>query len=418
MSSGLDTLPPELLQLIWDRLGAADTSSLRLVSKRIKEFSNRHFSVVNFKTVRTNLDQSSLQRLVDVANNIHHAINVTCLYFENAVDTVLGRNTHWDRRPSGPVTNRSAAAETLQYLLVHKLVNCRSFVIKHADDHMMTDEVGDTIEDEYNYDGLSTGDTTNLLFTVIAETGLMVKSLTISNWGYKGSNRVGGPIPTAKLSLDLFRQSRFKIPWTDLYELILEYEISHDQYDWIFDLISCASNLQILSLGFEDESGNFLKRLASATSAPPLRKLTLASAKLSGQLILDLLNNFKGSLVDLCLRYVGSDEDSSWNSILAFLAEKPLQLRRLSLFYLCESWDSWNSNVIHFSALRKVMNVDSMIVTDVHEKDIDRGLGGQMDNVMKLKYLECSGTVMGVSYKGSETKMALETLAKAAELGV
>ena len=280
----------------------------------------------------------------------------------------------------------------------------------------MTDEVGDPIKDEYNYDGLSTGDTTNLLFTVIAETGLMVKSLAISNWSYKGSKRVGGPIPTAKLSLDLFRQSRFKILWTDLYELILEYEISHDQYDWIFDLILCASNLQILSLGFEDESGIFLKRLVSATSAPPLRKLTLESAKLSGQLILDLLNKFKGSLIDLCLRYVASDEDSSWNSILVFLAEKPLQLRRLSLFYLCESWDVWNSNVIRFPALRKLTKVDSMFVTDIHEKHHYRRWG-QMDNVMRLEYWGRREIVMGVSYKGSEMKMALETLAKTAELG-
>ena len=417
MSPGLDTLPPELLELIWDRLGAADTSSLRLVSKRIKELSDRHFSVVNFKTLRTNLGQKSLQRLVNIANNTCHANSVKCLYLENSANDLLGRDTDWDRLPSGPVTNRSAAAETLQYLLVHKLVNCRSFVIKHADDYMMTDEVGDPIDDEYNYDGLSTGDTINLLFTVIAETGLMVKSLAISNWGYKGSNRVGGSIRTAKLSLDLFRQSRFKIPWTDLHELILEYEISHDQHDWILDLISCASNLQILFLGFEDESGIFSKRLASATSAPPLHKLKLTFATLSGQLILDLLNNFKGSLVDLCLRFATSDEDSSWNSILVFLAAKPLQPRRLSLFYLCGPGDLWDSNVIQFPALKKFSKVDSMIVTDVHEEHNYRRLG-QMDNAMRLEYWGRREIVLGVSYKGSEMKMALETLAKTAELGV
>ncbi|KAI4267335.1 MAG: hypothetical protein LQ337_008404 [Flavoplaca oasis] len=417
MPSGLENLPPELLQLIWDRLGAADTSSLRLVSKRIKELSDRHFSVVNFKTVRSNLNQRSLQRLVEIANSIYHANNVKCLYLEDKAGGILGRNTDWDRLPLGPVTNRSAAAETLQYLLVHKLVNCRSFVIKRSHDYTMTDEVGDPIEYEYNYDGLSTGDTTNLLLTIIAETGLKVKSLAIFKWFYKSSNRVGGPICTAKLSLDLFRQPQFRIPWTDLHELILEYEITHGQHDWILNLISCASNLQILSLGFEEESDIFLKRLACATSEPPLRKLTLASATLSGQLILDLLNNFKGSLVDLRLRYVGLHEDSSWNSILAFLAEKPLQLRRLSLFCLvCGSGGAWNGNLIHFPALRKLSKVDSMIVTNVHEKHIYRR-EGQRDNVMRLKYLGCKEAVVGVSYKGSEMKMALETLAKAAELG-
>ncbi|KAL9629809.1 MAG: hypothetical protein Q9204_005064, partial [Flavoplaca sp. TL-2023a] len=364
MPACLDTLPSELLQLIWDSLGAADTSSLRLVSKRIKELSNGHFSVVSFRTLRTNLGQNSLQRLVNIANNTYHANNVKCLSLEDWANDVLGRNTDWARLPSGPVINRSAGAETLQYLLVHKLVNCRSFVIKHSDDHMMTDELGDPIEDEHNYDGLSTGDTTNLLLTIIAETGLKVKSLAISNWGFKGSNSFGGRICTAKLSLNLFRQPRFKIPWMDLHELILEYEITHDQHDWILDLISCASNLQVLSLGFEEGSGIFLKRLASATSAPPLRKLKLTYATLCGQLILDLLNNFKGSLVDLCLRYATSDGESSWNSILAFLAEKPLQLRKLSLFYLCGSGDTWDSNVIHFPALRKLSKVDSMIVTD------------------------------------------------------
>ncbi|KAL9031923.1 MAG: hypothetical protein Q9180_006763 [Flavoplaca navasiana] len=172
MPLGLDTLPPELLQLIWDRLGAADTSSLRLVSKRIKELSDRHFSTVNFKTLRTNLGQRSLQRLVNIANNTCHANNVKCLHFEDWANDVLGRDVEWDRLPSGPVTNRSAGAETLQNLLVHKLVNCRSFVVRHADDHTMIDEVRDPVEDKYDYDGLSTGDTTNLLLTIIAETGL------------------------------------------------------------------------------------------------------------------------------------------------------------------------------------------------------------------------------------------------------
>ncbi|KAL8893273.1 MAG: hypothetical protein Q9192_005431 [Flavoplaca navasiana] len=414
MSSGLDTLPPELLQLIWDRLGATDTSSLRLVSKRIKELSDRHFSIVNFKTLRTNLGQRSLQRLVNIANNTCHANNVKCLYLEDWANDVLGRDSDWARLPSGPVTNRSAAAGTLQYLLVHKLVNCRSFVIRHANDHMMTNEVGDPIEDEYNYEGLSTGDTANLLLTIIAETGLNVKSLAISNWDYKRSNRVGGRIYTAKLSLDLFRQPRFQIQWTHLHELILEYEITNGQHDWILDLISCASNMQILSLGFEEESGIFLKRLACATSAPPLRKLTLASATLTGQLILDLLNNFKGSLVDLCLRYVYAHEDSPWSSILAFLAEKPLQLQRLSLYYLIESGDEWNGSVFHFPAFRKLPTTGSMIVTEVGENHVYRRLG-QTDNVIKLKFGGYQ-TILGMSYKGPAMNLALDTLAKAAEV--
>ncbi|KAL8649153.1 MAG: hypothetical protein Q9226_005689 [Calogaya cf. arnoldii] len=314
-----------------NRPHTADTCSFRLVSKISKELSDEHFSITSFTALRTDLTPRSLQRLNGIAGIAAHAHNVKYLLLDRGSHDRLGEGFAWERNSTGQVINRLAGAESLQHLLVNKFINCRSFMFIYDESKMMQEYQGPLIE---QYPGLNISDSISLLVSIITEAGLKVKSWAISRQGNAKSLKSVEEIWTTTFPLELCRQPQFKVAWADIRKLVLDVEITPVQHDWVLGLISEAPNLQYLSLNFYTDSADFLDRLTSALSAPPLRKLRLQGALLTGENILDLLNCFQDTLVVLCLRHVSSGPEDPWASVLAILAQKPLRLEKLSLYFL------------------------------------------------------------------------------------
>ncbi|KAL8987629.1 MAG: hypothetical protein Q9169_008676, partial [Polycauliona sp. 2 TL-2023] len=378
---------------------------------RLEEISETHFSATNFAVLQTDLSPESLQRISRIAGVTQHAQNVRKLHLVPRWGEMLGTGFSWECSGHDHVTNRRNDAETLHRLLANHLINCRSFFVYHDEDVVDSYQPRGSTENH----GLGTGDAISLLFSIIIEADLEVKSWSISAFNNERHYACPARIDTTTLPLGLIDDPRFKIVWATIHELTLGYVIAGDQHDWVIGLVSSAPNLKVLSLGFDDRTSGCLERLASAPSIPSLESLKITSAMLSAQLISDLLDRLQNSLICLRLENTFTEENSSWASTLAFLAKKTLRLRKISILTLIDP--SRGGLFTHFPALRELPR-SNQIVT--RKGDDFRQLDTSNNAVIRLKNGGLEWTpehlVKGVSYEGPEMSRVLDKLADAIEI--
>ena len=128
MGPTLPKLATELVELVSHCLERADILSLRLVCKELYQKSLCAFGAL-FNTIRTDLSQTSSQRLRAICSHEMH-LYVKTLLIEAGDDGRLGQGVRWRRHSSDHLNMLSPGPQTLQHLLVHNLPNCRSFHIR------------------------------------------------------------------------------------------------------------------------------------------------------------------------------------------------------------------------------------------------------------------------------------------------
>lgn len=122
-------LSSELIELIARQLEPDDLFAFRLVCRAFNE-ATFCFSRTCLATVRTDLSRESLQELEALAANERLRTQVRTLLFHGTTD--IGRGFVWHRHsPSGYLSSplQVPAVQTLRHLLLHRLVNCRSFQV-------------------------------------------------------------------------------------------------------------------------------------------------------------------------------------------------------------------------------------------------------------------------------------------------
>ena len=301
----LPTLPPEILELLSTFLPLADLRSFRLACRSISRKTLYHFALTNFATVRTDLSRSSLQRLRGISEVEQLASHVRCLhivYREN--DGKLGEGFGWSRDQWGSWGDQLEGLGSLKSVLFDKLLKCRSIRIDSYDEY----------EPRQETDSLTPSQAVGLILSLVAA-GLGLRSFAIGS-SHEGSGR----LDTKGLQISLTYTPLFIAAWSQIEELCLRYVMTSDQYDWILHLVSVASRLRSLSLGFYDMSSSFMGQLGSLQSLNQLEALAIRSAEMTvGSISMLLLRN-RETLRSLSFHRTSIEDGGKWAEVLTNLS--------------------------------------------------------------------------------------------------
>ncbi|KAI4169615.1 MAG: hypothetical protein LQ343_005554 [Gyalolechia ehrenbergii] len=387
----------ELIELISVLLEPADLRSLRLVCREFNRKTLSHFGLANFTILQTDLSRKSLQRLQDISETKYLAVHVHCLRIKHTDDGKLGQGFRWRHYPTSVLADQLDSAHLLRDVLATKLLKCRSV---HIDSY---DEYQPPLEQDF----LIPSDAVGMVLSMVAEADLSLRSFTVE------SNHHGnGRLDTQRLQMSLSHTLRFLTAWSHIEELVLDYAITPDQYDWISHLISSSPRLRKLSLGFHDDSSSLIERLSSSQSLNRLEDLSLRSAHLSVETMSALLLHNRESLHSLSLRHATLENEGKWATVLEGMQGHFPRLENLALFWLKET----DIRRVTFSGLSNHPVVPgseehgpgNRVKCDSHRLE-------GVKEPFRLRYWGGARRAVGIEYRGSGVNHVLSALAGTAE---
>lgn len=307
-----------------------------------------------------------------------------CLHIKHTDDGKLGRGFDWRRHQWNLLADQADGAILLRDVLVENLLKCRSFHIDSYDEYQPRQEA----------DSLIPSDAVGLVLSIVAEADLALRSFTVES-----SHSGNGRLNTQGLQTPLSHTPQFIAAWSHIQDLVLEYAMTSDQYDWMLRLISPGQGLRRLSIGFHDPSSSFMERLSSLHSLNKLEDLSLKSAYLTVEDISILLLHNRETLHSLTFRHCTIENGGKWATVLKNMEGQFPRLENLLLFFLME--ETAECCVI-FSKLTRHPVVPG---------SEDRGPGGrtrhdshQLESVeypIRLRYWGGGRNVVGVEYRGT-----------------
>jgi hypothetical protein len=407
----LPRLPVELVEHIASALEYKDLLSIRLVCKDLYHKSQHAFGHSFFTVVRTDLSQKGLQFLQDLAEEEQFRHHVkTLLIKPKSSELGLGRDLHWRKLQTESLDASSYAIGILQDILVQKLVNCRSFYI-------FCNQMDDTKINATDF--ITHSDAVGIILTIVAQAGLAIKSLVVGTLAARGVGKVSpkgigtlpgvgaGWINAKKLQPGVFHQPNFRIAWDHLQELILSVHLQNEAFDWTYELVSRATNLQTLSLGFYHglhthfDVDAFTERLILSPQRTRLRDLRLSKTVVSEAQLVKFLLHFRESLSILSFGIVRvQDGRNSWSSIFSQLADGLPHLESIAVTYISEGREASTQRVI--------------FPTIWHDPSVSGSDGRKFEPIFRRPYRN-KLRLFGVRYQGPEIKAALNILAKSVE---
>jgi len=398
MSSNIPTLATEIIELIASSLEPADLRSLRLVCRDLNKKALHYFGIANFTTIQTDLSRKSLQRLQNIAKSEHLAVHVQCLHIKHTDDGKLGQGFDWRRHQGNLLADQVDGAILLRDVLVENLLKCRSFHIHSYDEY----------EPRQEADSLVPSDAVGLILFLVADADLALRSFTVES-----SHDGNGRLDTQRLQMPLSHTPQFIAGWSHIQDLVLDYAMTFDQYDWILRLISSGQRLRKLSIGFHDSSSSFMERLSSLHSLNKLEDLSLKTAHLTVKDISTLLLHNRETLHSLTFRHCTIENGGKWATVLKNMEGQFPRLENLLLFFLKE--EAADRCVIFTGLTRHPVVPGSE----------DRGPGGRtrqdshqlesVENPIRLRYWGGVRNVVGVEYRGTGIDHVLSALVDTAD---
>lgn len=397
MPPNLPTLPTETISSITSHLEFANICSLRqacrkLDHKILEDFDKRYFAIIS-----TDLTYKSLARLNAIASIGRPAQRVTTIHIRERER--LGCGLLWDRDTSDGLESTSFGVETLQKILVDKLVNCKSIHIKsYGEIHRLSPyQQAKTLY-------LAPSDIVGMIMYIIANGGLAIKSFSITT---KSGDPQAGRMNTQRLQTSLCETERFLAAWTTIEELDLSFAMTPDQYSWALGLIWNATNLRKLALSFDYcPPVGTLERFGRNLMYAKLQYLVLDSAVTTSGAIWDLLYSQRDSIETLSVQRTKVVGQGSWATIFGRMVGNFPRLRNISMCGL----EEWGSSITEESHLVFSKMVDenpegpSFVALD-GDNDIARYncSVNHLRQSVELAYWEKLAAVVGVQYKGSHS---------------
>ena len=398
MSSKFLTLVIEIIELIATFVELADLRSLRLVCRELNRKTLNSFGLANFATIQTDLSYKSLERIRSISNSEHFATHVQCLHVKDSPDGIIGQGFDWGRHFSGCLAENLNGTDLLRDLLSQRLLNCRSFLIYSYDEY----------EPRHDTDRLVPSDAVGLILSIVAEADLALQSFTIHS-----SHNGKGRLDTPRLQMPLSQTPRFVKAWSQIKELVLDYAITSDQWNWVLHLISSVLKLRKLSLGFYEGDTSFMQRLSSLHELNRLEELRLGSARVTVDAITSLLLKNCDTLHSLYLQYTALDDEGKWSTVLENMKGQFPQLQNIVLFWLKQGTN--NGRTI-FSKLLKYPVIPRSEVRGPNDRlKYDSRRIESMKDPIRLRYWGIGQMVVGVEYHGKETDQALSALVDTVE---
>lgn len=384
MGLTLPRLATELVELVSQFLEPTDLLSLRLVNKRLYQKSCSAFHAL-FTTIRTDLSLASLEKIQAICTH-GFALYVKNLLLEAGDDGQFGHGAKWSRHSLDHLDMLSPGPQTLQHLLTHDLVNCRSFHIR----------IPGGMEDESH--AITPSDAVGLILLLIPSlpTTSPVRSFAVS------SRSIGTSfLDTKRLPMAQCDQAPFLRAWTHVQELMLEQTLTPETFDWSLNLVLHAPNLRTLSLnlGF-DQGENFIERLCAAESALCcLESLSLRCGYTTMAPISHLIEKSRGTLRALSLQQMSLSCFGDWLAVLELLESQALLLESISVHWLAAYGDE-----------PRTLMVFPSLVND----HIVPGSGGR-SVTWRTKRRKGEKRIVGVNYRGPGINEALKMLVSSAE---
>ena len=398
MSSRFPTLAIEVIELIATFVKFADLRSLRLVCRQLNRKTLNCFGRANFATIQTDLSYKSLERIQSISKFEHLAIHVQCLNVTHTPDGIIGQGFDWPRHFSGCLAENLNGTGLLRDILSHRLLNCRSFLIYSYDEY----------EPRYDTDRLVPSDAVGLILSIVAEADLKLRSFTVQS-----SHHGNGRLDTPRLRMPLSQTPKFVKAWSQIEELVLDYAITSDQWNWVMHLISSVLRLRKLSLGFHEGDASFMQRLSSLHELNRLEELRLGSARVTVDAITSLLLQNRDTLHSLSLQHTVLDDEGMWATVLENMKSQFPRLQNLVLFWLKQGT---NHGRVIFSKLLKYPVVPGSEVRGPNDRlKYDSRRIEWMEDPIRLRYWGIRQMVVGVEYHGKGTDHVLSALADTVE---
>ncbi len=386
MACALPNLPVEVIEAITDQLNPPNLLSLRLSCKEINQKIFHRFGQAYFTTFITGLTRDNLQKLQSISKNEQFRHFVQSLVI-NAGYYDLGRGFYWHRLEgrdrSGCVnTGLSSGVQMLQDIL-KGMTNCKSFHIHNLGG----------MEDNTEY--LLPSDAIGIILSVVAETGLPIKSFVVDF-----RNRGSGSVNAERLQMSLFQRPTFKNAWKTVEELRLEFSLASETFDWAKDLVLHTTSLKKLALHFNfDQSTSFISNLVAFPHVfQGLQEFKLGCANVTVNMLSSMLIDSRANLRVLSFWHVYLQQ-GTWVAVLEQLRGSLPLLESINVDYPKEYS---NEEIVHiqFPALED-----------------NRVIPGSNGRQFELRYKKWKGQkrVWGASYRGRlGMDKALEILAESA----
>ncbi|MCJ1433225.1 hypothetical protein MMC27_002584 [Xylographa pallens] len=274
MTSFLSALPVELVERVAFQLESSDLQSLRLVCTEAYRSTLNCFGHICLASFTTDLSRESLERLKDLSQHkkLRHYVKFLLITDEKGVgqgftdDEGFGQGYTWPRHPSGRLVAPLPGVEMLQDILIEGLIECRSFQIHRKYIMEYPDDPNELVY----------SDAIAILFLVIGETGLPIRSLQLDCESDGNPNS----IDVDRVDSQDIQTPQFWTGWAHLEELDLHITMSSDALLWTADLVLRAPNLRKLRIGYnlcnDGETVSFFRILHFASTLPKLQELILS----------------------------------------------------------------------------------------------------------------------------------------------
>ncbi|KAG8531957.1 uncharacterized protein KY384_003593 [Bacidia gigantensis] len=324
----ISQLPTEILESIASLLNPANLCNLRSANKAVCKKVSASFGKACFATLSTDLSSQSLEKLDRVAATDHLRLHVQTLFLSYGHQSEFGNGLKWSRHQEGYLEKVQPSSQPLEDLLINKLPNCHSVYINSFQDS------GDLTGE------LSVTDVVCIILSIIARSGLRIKSFTIDLCGQHpwNTSRGSGHLYAGRLPPYLdWQTSTFAEAWACLEELHFHQDLDPQITSFTRELIQLASGLKVLSLtgSYDDHSTiHPILRL----KRPNLQKLYLRSAYIPQRLLLSFLETSKSTLRLLSLAMVYMEENGVWPAVFRTLRNDFPSLTAISLFYIKERY--------------------------------------------------------------------------------
>lgn len=392
-SPRLDGLAAEIIQHITNALEPADLCSLRLVSRETERKTLQSFTAIYFSTLMTDSRVRDISRLKSISESSHFAKSIKCLHItELERPDLSSQSCASSRQTSAHLPEQLVGARLLKYILVKKLVNRRSFKF----DVRYIDSVS------VDHHHLFTYDAVEAVLSVIAETGLPVKSFSM-DWDFK---RHAFGLDTEWLQQCVCQEPQFLAGWAHLEELHLRIGIKGDRHDWVQGLISHAPRLRKLGLAVDYRDGVAIHSILSIASPPRIEELSLNYAFIDADCISKLSLQYHGCLRSLFLNKLVVDTNVTWARTLLTLKDNFPHLESFSIL------DPWERRVAKsllggpelpiFSRLPQLPIVPGSEIFEGGIRKAERRVSDALKRPFTLMYCCTGQNVEGVSYQGSD----------------
>jgi hypothetical protein len=353
MPTSLGDLPAELVETVISFVDPKAILVLRQTCQDLKDLSARRFEYLYFRHRTFSLGPQELHTLLEIANNVHLAKSLMYLRI-----TIANRSDQrrWERNMLGYL-DHPEQIEELRTLLqcIAKLPRLLEFSV-----HCQMNSI-------YSY--LNLEKTTRFVLAVCAETGLCIKRLHLDHSVSVFMTRSFPTLSSASHSWDKSQQlSKTVYALTKRIDISLRRYVdgSSEDVDRIKEIVSHFTKLETLSIQLSSTRLEY-SEIVGTIAFPAIKALVIGRCSVTPNNLRYLLSSVTESLHVLKFYKVALVADSSWRTIMLWLAENFAHLDNIEFEALAYEHLYGSLEMVYFKPLLPRVCKDETAEPEAHD---------------------------------------------------